>query len=195
MRDDWAVELYAGIAKQAVRDYRAGYRHLGIMDAGTWLKLAGLLGEDGTFEQRGYGRIQEDPMATLNQDEQATVDAYTELERAVRYGERHRDEQQLASFRQRAEWAQNNAEAREQFQQQRKAEKDAEAAAAQARHEARALEAQEAYKRTAQATFPGTQAQFDAAWPDLLKAWQIRNTASDMNALIERKRQQMAGML
>jgi hypothetical protein len=63
MRDDWAVELYAAVAKTAVKDYKTGYRHQGIMDAGKWLRLAGLLGEEGTFDMRGY-RPKEQVMAT-----------------------------------------------------------------------------------------------------------------------------------
>jgi hypothetical protein len=63
MRDDWAVELYAAVAKTAVKDYQTGDKHRqGIMDAGKWLRLAGLLGDDGTFDMR-Y-RPKEQVMAT-----------------------------------------------------------------------------------------------------------------------------------
>jgi hypothetical protein len=200
MRDEWALELLGLIAKQALRDLRDDFHKTGIMDARRWLIEAGIMADDGTIYHRGYGHtkhLQEvEPMAPqLNEREQAAVDAYNDLERAQRYGERHRDEQQLASFRQRAEWAQNNAEAREQMLAERKAEKDAEDAKHQARRDAAALATQESYKRTAAATFPGTQAQFDAAWPELLRAWQIRNTATDMDALIAQKKAEMGNVI
>jgi hypothetical protein len=200
MRDDWALELLGLIAKQALRDYRADYHKAGIMDARRWLIEAGIMADDGTIYHRGYGHtkhLQEvEPMAPqLNEREQAAVDAYNDMERAVRHGERHRDEQQLANFRQRAEWAQNNAEAREQLQAERKAEKEAEAAKHQARRDAAALAAQNEYKAVARATFPGTPAQFDAAWPRLLEDWLVRNTAIDMDALIEQHRQRMGSVL
>jgi D-tyrosyl-tRNA(Tyr) deacylase len=134
-------------------------------------------------------------MATLNADEQAKVDRYNELERAQRYGERPRDAAQLEHARVLAENAQRNAETRERVLAERQAEKAADAAKHQARRDTEVLAAQEAYKQTARVTFPGTPAQFDAAWPELLRAWQIRKTATDMDALVERKRQQMAGML
>jgi hypothetical protein len=60
MRDDWALDLLAHIAKQAIRDYRAGYRHQGVMDAATWLKLAGLMLEDGTLDTRGVPQQREE---------------------------------------------------------------------------------------------------------------------------------------
>lgn len=53
MRDDWAVELYAAIARQALRDYERDYHKQGIMDAARWLRLAGLLTEDGQLDTRG----------------------------------------------------------------------------------------------------------------------------------------------
>ena len=134
-------------------------------------------------------------MATLNQDEQAKVDALAALEQAKWNGEPVWDGD-LKQARWLAEHAEANAEARERFQQQRKAEEDAENARRQARRDAEVLAAQDAYKRTARATFPGTQAQFEGAWPDILRAWQVRNTAGDADALIadaliERKRASM----
>lgn len=134
-------------------------------------------------------------MATLNVDEQAKVDRYNELERAQRYGERPRDAAQLEHARVLAEYAQRNAETRERVLAERKAEAEKEAAKHQSRRDAAVLVAQNEYKAVARATFPGTAQQFDAAWPELLKQWQIRNTAVDMDALVERKRQQMAGMI
>ena len=133
-------------------------------------------------------------MATLNRDEQAKVDWYEALERAQRTGTMPPDARQLQNARELAERAEANAEARERMQAHRQAEQDAQAAAHQARRDAEVLAAQEAYKRTARATFPGTAAQFEAAWPELLQAWQIRNTASDASALIEQKRRQIAEM-
>lgn len=44
----------------------------------------------------------------------------------------------------------------------------------------------EQFKQQARAVFPGTLAEFDAAWPDLKKAWQIQQTLNGMSA-VERK--------
>ncbi len=129
-------------------------------------------------------------MAPLNESEQAKVDALAALEQAKWNNEPVWDGD-LKQARWLAEHAEANAEARERRQAELKAEKEAEAAKHQARRDAEVLAAQDAYKRTARATFPGTQAQFNAAWPDLLKAWQIRNTASGLDEAAERKR---AGM-
>ncbi len=135
-------------------------------------------------------------MATLNQDEQAKVDALAALEQAKWNNERYVFDGELATARQLAAYAEANAEARERTQQERKAAADAENARRQARRDAEVLAAQDAYKRTARATFPGTQAQFEGAWPDILRAWQVRNTAGDADALIadaliEQKRNSM----
>ncbi len=44
---DGAVLLLAGIVRQAIADYRAGYTHPRIPDAATFLRAAGLLVGDG----------------------------------------------------------------------------------------------------------------------------------------------------
>lgn len=68
MHDDWAVELLGKIAKQAVRDFQTGYHQPGTMRAEKWLRLAGLLRDDGTFDMRGYGckevRVANTPQST-----------------------------------------------------------------------------------------------------------------------------------
>ena len=132
-------------------------------------------------------------MATLNTYEQARIDEYEALQARRRRGALVSD----ASLEQAREIADNqrrNAEVREERRAQQQAEEDAQAAARQAKHDAAALQAQEAYRRVAQATFPGTSEQFEAAWPELLRAWQLRNTAGSMDAMIEQKRQQYGGM-
>jgi hypothetical protein len=131
-------------------------------------------------------------MATLNTDEQAKVDRLAELEQHRRHGTQFVSDDQLERARELAAYAERNAEARARLQAQRQAEIDAKNAAHQARRDAEVLAAQEAYKRTARATFPGTQAQFDAAWPALLQQWQLRNTVTDTEAVVAEKRRQYA---
>ena len=126
-------------------------------------------------------------MATLNTYEQARIDEYEALEARRRRGEFVSDTA-LEKARQIADWQRANAEAREQHRARLQAEEDGKAAAPQAKRDAEMLAAQEAYKRVARSSFPGTQAQFDAAWPRLLEEWQIRNTASDQDALMEHAR-------
>ena len=81
-------------------------------------------------------------MATLNQDEQAKVDALATLEKAKWNNERYVPDVELATARQLVAYAEANAEAREQFQKQRNAEKDAEVARHQAVRDALARAAQ-----------------------------------------------------
>jgi hypothetical protein len=54
-RDEWAIELYAAVAKQALKDHAAGYHKPGIFSAEKWLRLAGLLTDDG-IDTRGVCR-------------------------------------------------------------------------------------------------------------------------------------------
>ncbi len=126
-------------------------------------------------------------MAPLNQYEQDRIAEFEALQARRRRGE-YVNDAALERAREIAGNMERNAEAREERLAQLQAEEDAQAAARQAKRDAAALAAQEAYKRVARSTFPGTQAQFDAAWPRLLEEWQIRNTASDQDALIEHAR-------
>ncbi len=130
-------------------------------------------------------------MAPLNQDEQARVDRYNELQRDFDNGSTYVNKGQLEQSRTLAGYAERNAESRERFKAQREVEKKAENDRIQARRDAEVLAAQEAYKRVARVTFPGTEEQFNAAWPDILKDWQIRNTAQSQSALLDQKRQQL----
>ncbi len=125
--------------------------------------------------------------ATLNTYEATKIAEYEDLQAKRRRGEFVSDTA-LERAREIAGNMERNAEARERRLAQLQADEDAKAAARQAKRDAEMLQAQEAYKRLARSTFPGTQAQFDAAWPELLRAWQIRNTASDQDALIEHAR-------
>lgn len=52
-----AEELLAAIARQAIRDYHAGYTCKRHMDPGHWLDLAGLLTSDGQVDPRGCGDV------------------------------------------------------------------------------------------------------------------------------------------
>jgi hypothetical protein len=54
-RDEWAIELYAAVARQALKDHAVGYHKPGIFSAGKWLRLAGLLTDDG-IDTRGMCR-------------------------------------------------------------------------------------------------------------------------------------------
>lgn len=46
-RDDWYIDLAARIIAVAIEDYRTGYTHAGIPDAGAFLRSAGLLTDKG----------------------------------------------------------------------------------------------------------------------------------------------------
>ncbi len=134
-------------------------------------------------------------MATLNNEEQAKHDRVAALEAARRNRTAFVSDGELNEARQLAEYATNNAEARERFEAQRDAEAKAQQDGVQARRDAEVTAAQDAYKRLARVTFPGTDAQFADAWPALLQAWLIRNTAPDMDALIAQKRAMLADVL
>ncbi len=132
-------------------------------------------------------------MAPLNQYERDRIAEFEALQAKRRRGE-YVNDAALEKAREIAANMERNAEAREERRAQLQADEDAQAAARQAKHDAAALQAQEAYRRVAQATFPGTAQQFEAAWPRLLEEWQLRNTAGTLDAMIEQKRQQYGGM-
>ncbi len=131
--------------------------------------------------------------ATLNTYEATKIAEYEDLQAKRRRGE-YVSPGALERAREVAANMERNTEAREQRLAQLQADEDAKAAARQAKRDAEMLQAQEAYRRVAQATFPGTAEQFEAAWPELLRAWQLRNTAGTLDAMIEQKRQQYGGM-
>ncbi len=66
---------------------------------------------------------------------------------------------------------------------EQQAQADAELQRVEERRRALVQAAQEAYKRLARSQWPGTQAQFDAAWPELLRDWQMRQTTDATAAL------------
>ncbi len=100
-------------------------------------------------------------MATLNQDEQAKVDALAALEQAKWNGERYVPDVELANARELVAYAEANAEAREQRTVDLKAEEDKKTAALTAARDALARAAQAEYMRRRHAAFKGTAAQWE----------------------------------
>jgi LmbE family N-acetylglucosaminyl deacetylase len=100
-------------------------------------------------------------MATLNQDEQAKVDALAALEQAKWNNERYVPDVELANARQLVAYAEANAEAREQRTVDLKAEEDKKTAAVTAARDALARAAQAEYMRRRHASFKGTAAQWE----------------------------------
>jgi len=129
-------------------------------------------------------------MATLNQDEQAKVDALAALEQAKWNNERYVPDVELANARQLVAYAEANAEAREQFQKQRNAEKDAEVVGHQAARDANARAAQAEYMRSCHAAFKGTAAQWEQMKGAILQDFLLgANEGRDEG--VERKRASM----
>ncbi len=63
--DQRLADLYAAVARQALRDFRDDYHHPKHMDAATWLRLVGLLTDDGELDYRGINqrrRHEEQPL-------------------------------------------------------------------------------------------------------------------------------------
>jgi hypothetical protein len=52
LSEDGLTRFWAGIVRQAVDDYRAGWRKPGTPDADEFLRAAGLLSDDGTLDRR-----------------------------------------------------------------------------------------------------------------------------------------------
>ncbi len=129
-------------------------------------------------------------MATLNETEQAKVDALAALEQAKWNGERYVHDVELANARQLVEQAEANAEARERFQKQRNAEKDAEAARHQAARDALARAAQAEYMRRRHASFKGTAAQWEQMKGAILQDFLMGRDEGHDEA-VERKRASM----
>ena len=88
-----------------------------------------------------------------------------------------------------------NAQIRAERRAETQRAEDAKHAALLERMDAQALAAQDAFKHTARAAFPGTQAEFDAAWPEILKQWQIRNAVEADASLVARKRAMLGGVI
>ncbi len=129
-------------------------------------------------------------MATLNQDEQAKVDALAALEQAKWNNERYVPDVELANARQLVAYAEANAEAREQVQKQRKAEKDAEVTRHQAARDAHARAAQAEYMRRRHASFKGTAAQWEQMKGAILQDF-LMGADEGRDEVVERKRASM----
>lgn len=126
-------------------------------------------------------------MATLTREEQARVDEWTTLKQQRAAGQ-YVSDYDMEQAEQIAAFQYKNAEIREQRLKEQEAARQAEAARVQAEQDARHQAAQEAYKRVARAHFPGSDKEFEAAWPDVLKAWQVRQAAaSEAEALVAQR--------
>ncbi len=118
-------------------------------------------------------------MAELHRATQAKVDRLEELQRWQRTGERYVHDVEIAEQQPLVDWACRNAETRERVQQARQAGADVQAVATRARQDAQAQVAQDAFRQDAHRRFPGTDAEFAAAWPEILKQWQIRQALGE----------------
>ena len=129
-------------------------------------------------------------MATLNASEQEKVDALAALEQAKWNNERYVPDVELANARQLVAYAEANAEAREQVQKQRNAEKDAEVARHQAARDALARAAQAEYMRRCHAAFKGTAAQWEQMKGAILQDF-LLGANEGRDEVVERKRASM----
>ncbi len=129
-------------------------------------------------------------MATLNASEQEKVDALAALEQAKWNNERYVPDVELANARQLVAYAEANAEAREQVQKQRNAEKDAEAARHQAARDALARAATSEYMRRRHASFKGTAAQWEQMKGAILQDF-LLGANEGRDGVVERKRASM----
>ncbi len=118
----------------------------------------------------------------LNRDEQARVDYVTELEEHRRNRTKYVNDHQLAEAKKLAEMARDNAEARARYQAGLATKRQAQAAAAEAQCQERIAQEIDTYKQTARSAFMGTAADFEAAWPEILKQWQIRQSLAALEA-------------
>jgi hypothetical protein len=109
----------------------------------------------------------------LNHYEQPKVDAYHELAAARQRGEQvHPDLWEAA--KKDADLAIHNAQCRAAYQAELDAKYQAQAAAESAQQEQRSRQEADAHKQRVRAAFPGTPAEFEAAWPKILEAWQVQ---------------------
>lgn len=97
------------------------------------------------------------------------------------------------------EYQQECRERNEQARQRHLAALEEERKQQRAKVEARLNQEAEAaiasYKLQARTAFPGTGAQFDAAWPEILRRWQIAQVESGQNDIIARKRAQYGDVI
>ncbi len=131
-------------------------------------------------------------MATLDANEQAKVDRYEELRMAKRDGIRYVNDADLANAKQLAEYAERNAEAREHFEAQRAAEQKVIDDQTQARINAAAKEASDTFLRGARGRYAGTDAEFAADAPEILRQWRIQSALNTQDNTMERKRQMLS---
>ena len=129
-------------------------------------------------------------MATLNQDEQAKVDALAALEKAKWNNERYVPDVELANARQLVAYAEANAEARERLEATLKAEEDKKTAAVTAARDALARAAQAEYMRRRHAAFKGTAAQWEQVKGAILQDF-LMGTGEGHDEVVERKRASM----
>lgn len=92
------------------------------------------------------------------------------------------------------EQRERNEEAKARFRAEQKAEKQATHDRAVAQRQAEIEAEIEAYKLQARTAFPGSEVQFAAAWPNLLREWQTRVTQERLNAVIEEKRRKFGSL-
>jgi len=189
----WA-DLYAAVARQAVHDLHSDYTHPRHMDAARWLDAAGLLDQAQRSPPRRIYRTNVLKgvriMATLNQDEQAKVDALAALEQAKWNGERYVPDVELANARQLVAYAEANAEAREQRAAHLKAEEDKKTAAVTVARDALARAAQAEYMRARHAAFKGTAAQWEQMKGAILQDF-LLGANEGRDEVVERKRASM----
>jgi len=129
-------------------------------------------------------------MATLNQDEQAKVDALAALEKAKWNNERYVPDVELANARQLVAYAEANAEAREQRMAHVKAEEDKKTAAVTAARDALARAAQAEYMRRRHASFKGMAAQWEQMKGAILQDFLMGDDTTH-DEVVERKRASM----
>jgi hypothetical protein len=129
-------------------------------------------------------------MATLNQDEQAKVDALAALEQAKWNGERYVPDVELANARQLVAYAEANAEARERLEATLKAEEEKKTAAITAARDALARAAQAEYMRRRHAAFKGTAAQWEQMKGKVLEDF-LMGVNEGRDEAVERKRASM----
>ncbi len=129
-------------------------------------------------------------MATLNQDEQAKVDALAALEQAKWNGERYVPDVELATARQLVAYAEANAEARERLEATLKAEEDTKSAAFQAARDGLARAATSEYMRRRHASFKGTAAQWEQMKGAILQDF-LLGAHEGRDEVVERKRNSM----
>ena len=129
-------------------------------------------------------------MATLNESEQAKVDALAALEQAKWNNERSVPDVELANARQLVAYAEANAEARERLEATLKAEEDTKAAAVTVARDALARAAQAEYMRRRHASFKGTAAQWEQMKGAILSDF-LMGAHEGRDEVVERKRASM----